>query len=412
MSPSALPRLRAHTKPTDILLIVSLLTAVLIMSACGSSSASSMMNPKANNAASSANAAGSNGSGAGPAAPKPEVMITGDFVPELPAPAGEIYSYSVNPTNGAITEVGSNGDNGTGALAVNHANTLLYTSEIGPTMAVYSIGSTGSLTFLFDTVSIRAHSFEGRIAIHPNDHFVYSGAYTEGVIGYRAEPDGTMTELAGNPVQPESFLAGFIPSGTWLYGVSTPASGGGAVIPYQANSQTGAIVAAGAIRILTPKSQFTFGDARLDPQGKFLFVTDQANNAIYTFSINPQTGKAVQIAVAFTGTEIPGNITISPNDKFLYVGSASNPDILGYSIGDNGKLSPINGGKAFVLGSPNFGGIRGLNVDLTGGYLYANTVFYTNWLAINPNTGTLTSVMSPLFDSGNELTDVTFASLP
>src|SRR5579864_6460006 len=170
MSPSARPSL--NTKSTEILLIITLLAAVLMMTACGSSHASSMLNPSANSTASGTNAqGGASHSGSGDS--KPEVMITGDYVAELPAPAGQVYSYSVNMANGAISQVGTNGDAGTGALAVNHANTLLYAREIGPSMAVYSIGSTGALNFLFDTVQVRAHSFEGRIAIHPNDQFLY-----------------------------------------------------------------------------------------------------------------------------------------------------------------------------------------------------------------------------------------------
>jgi 6-phosphogluconolactonase (cycloisomerase 2 family) len=297
-------------------------------------------------------------------------------------------------------------------LAVNHANTLLYTRELGPTMAVYSIGSTGSLNFLFDTVNLRAHSFEGRIAIHPNDQFLYCGSFSEGVIGYHLNQDGTMSELAGNPVQPESLMAGVVPSGNWLFGVSTALASGGSVITYHVNSQTGEISTTSTALIQTANHQFTFGDALLDTQGKYLFVSDQANNAIYTFSINSQTGKVQQIATASTGSEVPGMMTISPSDTLLYLGSAVNPDILGYSISQNGTLSPINNGRPFTLPAPNFGGVRGLNVDLSGKYVYANTAFYINGLAIDPNTGNLTQVVSPIFDSGSELTDVTFANLP
>lgn len=369
-----------------------------------------MLNPNANSAASGANAQGGSGSGnSGSGDSKPEVMIIGDYVPELPAPSGQVYSYNVNLSNGTVNQVGSNFDNGTGALAVNHANTLLYTREIGPTMAVYSIGSSGTLNLLFDTVNIRAHSFEGRIAIHPNDHFVYCGSYTEGVIGYRAQPDGTMTELPGNPIQPESFMAGFPSSGKFLYGVSAATA---SVIAYPVNSQTGTVMA--HARLVTPiataNGQFTLGDVQLDPLGKFLFVTDQANNAIYTFSI--EGGKAQQVATTSTGSETPGNITVTPSDTLLYMGSASNPDILGFSISQNGMLSPLNGGRAFTLGSPNFGPIQGLKADLSGHFLYANTFFYTNGMAIDPKTGNLNQVVAPILDQGNALTDVTFANLP
>lgn len=416
MSVSALQSFRANTKSTAILMTVTLLAAVLIMTACGSSHASSMVNPSASSAAAATNAQGSANSGhSGSGDSKPEVMITGDYVAELPAPAGQVYSYSVNMGDGAISQVGSNGDAGTGALAVNHANTLLYAREIGPTMAVYSIRSTGALNYLFDTVQVRAHSFEGRIAIHPNDQFLYCGSYSEGVIAYQLSQDGTMAELPGNPVHPESYMAGVAPSGNWLYGVSTALNSGGAIVTaYQVNSQTGEISAdlSNGTRINTANHQFTFGDVQLDPQGKYLFVTDEANNAIYTFSINSHTGKVQQIATTSTGSEVPNRITITPSASLLYVGSATNPDILGFSISQNGTLSPINGGKPFTLGSPNFGGIQGMKVDLSGHYLYANTFFYINGLAIDAKTGKLKSVVSPTFDSGYVLTDVTFANVP
>ena len=414
MSPSALQSLRANQKLTEIFVIVILLAAVLMMTACGSSHSSSMLNPSANSAASAANALVGGGSGSGSSDSKPEVMITGDYVAELPAPAGQVYSYSVNMGSGAISQVGSNGDAGTGALAVNHSNMLLYTREIGPTMAAYSIGSTGALNFLFDTVQVRAHSFEGRIAIHPNDHFLYCGAFSEGVIGYRLNQNGSMSELSGNPVQPESYMAGVAPSGKWLYGLSTALASGAIITAYQVNSQTGEISVdlANGTRINTANHQFTLGDIQLDPQGKYLFVTDEANNAIYTFSINSPTGKVQQIATTSTGSEVPNRITITPSASLLYVGSATNPDILGFSISQNGTLSPINGGKSFTLGSPNFGGIQGMKVDLSGQYLYANTFFYINGLAIDAKTGKLKSVVSPSFDAGFVLTDVTFANLP
>ena len=415
--PASLPRHVSFKPAHQFLYLTLLLSALVIMSACGSSKASSLMNPTANTAATNAqptqSAPSSNlGSGQGGTGnSKPEAMFVGDYVPEDPAPSGVITSYDVNLTNGAVNHVNNAFDNGTEAMAVNPAGTLLYVTEIGPTMAAYSIAPNGAISFKFDTVTIRAHSFTEGLAVHPNNQFVYAGAYTEGIIGYHANPDGTMTELSGNPFKPESYVAGIEPSGKWLYGVATTPNGMGLVIPFKINATTGALTAPLVIAIKTPNHQFAIGDARLDSQGKFLFVTDQANNAIYTFLLNARTGNAQQVGTTSTGSETPGFITVTPSDSFVYVGSSTQPDILGYSLSQGGTLSPINGGKPFTLQAPNSGGIRGVKADLSGHFLYANTVFYTNGLSIDPTTGELKSVMSPMFDS-NELTDIAFAPLP
>jgi 6-phosphogluconolactonase len=78
------------------------------------------------------------------------------------------------------------------------------------------------------------------------------------------------------------------------------------------------------------------------PSGQFLYVTDQDNGSISTFSINSQTGALTPTTPAGTlAGPNPWKVTLDPAGKFAYVPDQDTGNVYMYSIdATNGTLSP------------------------------------------------------------------------
>ena len=257
-----------------------------------------------------------------------------------------IYSYSINPSTGALTALGTPVATGvapTGVTVVS-SEKFLYTTNIGassnpPTVSAYSInGATGALTQLAGSpypLSVSAPPGNGPSTLAPlivdtATTFGYVNNFNDGKI-YGAHIDsatGTLTEIAGLPRSLGGALGYGVldASGKYLYmPYAQPAGGGtfagyvatlGADYPFGGLPVLGAPTATGgALPVFTLRH----------PSGKFLLALNQPNpgatgGSVAVFSIDANSGALVPVAGSPFDAGGPALIAgFHPTKNFVYV---------------------------------------------------------------------------------------------
>jgi 6-phosphogluconolactonase (cycloisomerase 2 family) len=112
------------------------------------------------------------------------------------------------------------------------------------------------------------------------------------------------------------------------------------------------------------------GPIAIDPQGKFLFFSS-AQGDIRTFAINASDGSLSLTGLPISNTNQPIQLVVDPAGKFLYSANHADfsdaRDISVYSIGATGALQSIPGSPFSILSNSQ---PYGLAIDPTGKFLF------------------------------------------
>ena len=132
----------------------------------------------------------------------------------------------------------------------------------------------------------------------------------------------------------------------------------GNVFAYRINQTTGMLSFIGSFPTgISPSSM------SVDPNGKFLYVTNADDNNVSGYMIDQTTGMLSSIGTFPTGNS-PSRITVEPNGKFAYVVNYSGYTVSGYMIDQTtGMLSSIG---TFPTGNSPIG----ITVEPNGKFLY------------------------------------------
>jgi 6-phosphogluconolactonase (cycloisomerase 2 family) len=120
-----------------------------------------------------------------------------------------------------------------------------------------------------------------------------------------------------------------------------------------------------------------------------LYVPANGSNQLWEYGITAGTGNPYAYPVQGTVGNQPNTVAVSPNNQFMYVGSADGT-IDAFKVNYDGTLVAI--GAPFA----NAGGVRGIAIEPTGKFLYAsdNTGARIFTFSINQTTGALTNLGS------------------
>jgi len=136
----------------------------------------------------------------------------------------------------------------------------------------------------------------------------------------------------------------------------------------------------------------------VDPTGKYVYVTDRAQNEIFGYQIaNTTTGALTGLVSSpFATGQFPMAITIEPRGKYVYVANFNSSTVSSYSLNQaNGSLSASAGSGFTTVTGPTC-----VTVDpALGLYLYTSD-FLTAQISggqLNPDTGQLTAVADSFF---------------
>jgi 6-phosphogluconolactonase (cycloisomerase 2 family) len=115
--------------------------------------------------------------------------------------------------------------------------------------------------------------------------------------------------------------------------------------------------------------------ALVDPSGKYLYVTDQADKitgvagSIAQFTIDATTGALTPMSpptVALGSSSIPRSLKLDPTGTYVYVADGTD-SIFQFAIGASGALSLTSTTVVGAGSAPNF-----ISVDPTGQYAYVD----------------------------------------
>jgi 6-phosphogluconolactonase len=138
----------------------------------------------------------------------------------------------------------------------------------------------------------------------------------------------------------------------------------------------------------------------IDPTGKYVYVTDKAQNEVYGYAISNNTTGALTglVSSPFATGQYPLSITIEPRGKYVYVANYNSATVTSYSLNlANGSLG-ASAGSNFVTST----GPTCVTVEpALGIYLYTSNYLDSTISGgqLSPNTGALSAVQTSFFPS-------------
>jgi 6-phosphogluconolactonase (cycloisomerase 2 family) len=294
---------------------------------------------------------------------------------------GTVTAYSLNlgsgllkSSNGALTQTGKSANAGTQptVLLFDPKQSFAYTANFGSAdITTFTVNKDGSLAVAQASTKLTSATHPVNLAMDPGAHFLFvaneGDSTTRGNVSvFSIGPGGALTEVAGSPFAVQE--------------TSPP-------LPVLPVSPLPSAVA-------------------VSNQGNFVYVTDQANNAVLPFSFDPTAGALTAISGTCAGAvpclgvvvgSAPSAVFSPAAGNFLYVANASSNDIYEFKINTSvlgtpdGSLSPITASTTIV---PAGVGPIAMISDPTVKYFYvlANQGSQVIGFTFNHVTGLLTQL--------------------
>jgi len=193
------------------------------------------------------------------------------------------------------------------------------------------------------------------IALSPDNRFavvadlgldqllIYSFDAAKGTLG--AKPQIVRTAPGAGP----RHLA-FSPNGRFLYVLNELQS---TVGTYSYNAVTGDLHELQTITTLSKGllGKNTAAEIEIHPDGRFLFASNRGEDSVAVFAIDPGTGALTHLDTAPTGGKTPRNFAIDPTGSWLLAANQDSDEIVVFRIDrKTGKLAPA--GKKLQVSSP------------------------------------------------------------
>lgn len=274
----------------------------------------------------------------------------------------EVYAFVINPTTGALTAVaGSPFPTGQQpqSMVFDATGAYLYVSNIkDDSISGYVLNaSTGALTQLGAALKLSTGSNPAQLARTGN--FLYVVYQTSGTVEVLPiDPTtgvlslGTLDGTSPYSTDTGPFSLAINPAGTVLYTANT-GTGSGSISSFTIDPATGDLTTL-ALSLPIPANS----DIGIDPQGKFLFVTERnVNGVVDVYPIDAASATGLDAAVAgspfATGGNAPNSISFDLSGQFAYVGNDQSANVAVFTLGSTGVLTPV--GSPVAAGtSPDF----------------------------------------------------------
>ena len=279
-----------------------------------------------------------------------------------------VSAYRVDHDTGTLAEIsGSPFKAGFGptGMAQDQAGRFLYvTNVISNDVSGYARDMlTGALVEIPGSpFSAGYHPFW--ITVDNGGKFVYVANQDDATISaFRIDPrDGSLAQISGSPfdtgLRPRCIV--IHPSGKFAYvinyGVRTDVCQG----TYGKGVGAGCTVSAytidqntGALRSLAEPARAGTNSigAAIDPQGRYLYVTNLVSNDISAFKINSSTGRLAETTGSPYATENgPVGITIDPSGKYILVTGFSSGKVSSYKIDPETGALEVDRARSIAAG--------------------------------------------------------------
>jgi 6-phosphogluconolactonase len=274
---------------------------------------------------------------------------------------GVLASYSVSSTGALAGLSGSPLQLATAAitgLAVNPANSFLYTGVSGVGIFGLSINSTTGVASLINTSALATDVDPSALAVDPAGTHLLVAGIANGVpaVGeYNINSDGTLSPMTGSPVTiglpSGSNVANALitnisvaPNSSFVF--VTLGQLGVALMPF---TTTGALSA--NTSVVTPKTSGNVSNQDLgvavNPGSTLLFV-GETNAGIRVFTIASNFPEVSGSPFAAGGQ--PRSIVLDGAGDRLYAANTTDSTISGYAVAASGTLTPLTGSPYSSVG--------------------------------------------------------------
>jgi 6-phosphogluconolactonase (cycloisomerase 2 family) len=286
---------------------------------------------------------------------------SGKFLYAVDQTANKIYGFSINSNDGSLAAVtGSPYTTGTGpqSLAFDSTGFFVYVSNsVSDNISAYSLDqSTGALNQLGASPYKVLATGSNPAQIVSAGNYLYvtcQGSNSVDVFSITAVT-GALTEgVAGSPFQtgaqgPYGISADA--SGKVMYVVNAT-SGAGSISAFTIDSSTGVLKPVAGNPLVIPVTSYI----SIDPQGKFLFVTEATGVAVYP--IDTATGILGTVVTGSpfpTGTN-PYSVVVDRTDQFVYVANDGSATVSEFTLNSaTGMLNPMTPPSIAAGTSPDF----------------------------------------------------------
>ena len=173
------------------------------------------------------------------------------------------------------------------------------------------------------------------------------------------------------------------------------------ILGFVENPSTGALT---PIAGTNPKGGFSAGvfpsAIAIDPTGKYVYVTDKAQNQVYGYGIANNTTGALTglVSSPYATGQYPVAITIEPRGKYVYVANYNSQTVSSYSLNLSSGALGASAGSNFTTAT----GPTCVTVEpALGIYLYTSNYLdgSVSGGQLSPNTGALSAVATSFFPS-------------
>ena len=302
-----------------------------------------------------------------------------------------------------FTACSSGGDNGGGGTPPpsggSSANQFAYVIAAGASeIQAFNLDNSGNLTKIGGSIATGVNPHH--VDVDRAGRFVYVSNHDSSFVsGWRINTDGSldpMNSAAGSPVttdvEPHSSIID--QTGNFLYVVS--GTGASTLKAYTIDTSTGptrglpTAIAGQSFPVGTHGHNVT-----ISPNNLFLYVAAESSGEVYAFSRDTTTGALTSQGVV-NGLPTCDAVVVSPDNKFLYAAYTNAVEV--FSIGSNGALTRITPVSAFSTNNAGQGsGPHSMTIHPNGQTLYtaninANTV---SMFRVDTNTGALTELPPP-----------------
>jgi len=307
---------------------------------------------------------------------------------------GNVSTFSINATTGALTEVGAAVPAGSNpaSVTVDPSGRFVYvanrgTSTVAGSVSAYVSGTSGALvpidgnplTSAID--NFPAGTGPSSVAVHPSGRFAYAANSGSNnvtlyfIVSNTGELLGSDTVAAGT--SPVSIAVD--PSGRFVYvannGTTTVP---GSVSAYLVNPVDGRLTRIDADLLVAGIQDFAAGNGPLsvsvDATGRFLYVANQRSDNISAYRIDAATGALSHIdanpillgSQDFAAGTSPSSVVADPSGQFAYVASGTDMFTFGIRITAPPTLREPGVGALFAIGTPLPTGNTPLSIAVTG----------------------------------------------
>jgi len=251
-----------------------------------------------------------------------------------------ISLFAVDSNSGSITEVLPETPAGVSpvSMVMNASGSLLFVANaFSSNISVYSINSANGALSQIAGSPFATYAQPGELALTPSANFLYTMINNPpSILGFAVSSSGALRALQPLtlPQIQAPFAAAMDPAGKYLY-VTNPADN--ALSIFSINSSTGVLTAVPQTPIATGTSPVAVA---VQPNGQFVYVANNSSNNLSIYSIDSTTGVPTQITGSpFSVTSGPLFLQWDPNGQWLYVGGQSTKTIAEYSFSANGTLT-------------------------------------------------------------------------